>query len=218
MTPEVARISARWRELGTLFRADEVLSREALGALLAAYSGAGRHYHDLKHIDALLELSRAHRASLIDPMALDLAIFFHDAVYEASRPDNETASATMAGEWLRQLGVDSVMIEKVRGYIEATKHVGGGPEAVSSAAADPDLDYLLDFDLSVLAAGADVYDAYAAAIRREYSVYPDFLYRRGRAVVLAKLLAMPSLYRTPAFAAAWEARARANLARELAGL
>jgi predicted metal-dependent HD superfamily phosphohydrolase len=70
----------------------------------------------------------------------------------------------------------------------------------------------------LLAAEPAEYEAYAAAIRREYSVYPDLLYRRGRASVLAKLLAMPPLYRTPALKAQWEKRARENLARELAGL
>lgn len=215
MTPEIARITARWSDLGAIFRADEAQCREALGVLLDAYSGAGRHYHDIGHIDALLELSRAHRTLLADPVAVDLAIIYHDAVYEPSRPDNEAASAAMAAGWLERLGVSDVLIDKVCGYIEATKHAGGAPEA---GVADPDLDHLLDFDLSVLAAEPAEYEAYAAAIRREYSVYPDLLYRRGRASVLAKLLAMPPLYRTPALKAQWEKRARENLARELAGL
>ena len=215
MTPEIARITARWRELGSIFRADEGSCSEALGGLIEAYSGAARHYHDCRHIDALLELSRAHRTLLADPVAVDLAIIYHDAVYEPSRPDNEAASGAMAAGWLGRLGVSDFLIDKVCGYIEATKHVGGAPEA---GVADPDLDHLLDFDLSVLAAEPAVYDAYAAAIRREYSVYPDTLYRRGRAGVLTKLLAMPSLYRTPALKAQWEIRARENLARELAGL
>ncbi len=96
MTPEVARITARWREFGACFRADEAQRREALGVMLDAYSGAGRHYHDIGHIDSLLELSRAHRAALADPLAVDLAILYHDAVYEPSRTDNEAASAALA--------------------------------------------------------------------------------------------------------------------------
>ncbi len=215
MTPEVERITARWRELGACFRADEAQCREALCVMLDAYSGAGRHYHDIGHIDSLLELSRAHRAALADPVAVDLAILYHDAVYEPSRTDNEAASAALAAEWLRRLGVLDDVVGKVCRWIEATKHAGGAPEA---GVADPDLDHLLDFDLSVLAAEPVVYDAYAVAIRREYSVYPDVLYRRGRAGVLTKLLAMPSLYRTPALKAQWEKRARENIARELAGL
>lgn len=215
MKPEVASITARWCELVAHFGADEARRSKALEVLIVAYTGTGRHYHDLRHIDALLEFSRAHRIALTDPAALDLALFYHDAVYEPSRSDNEAASAALAAEWLRRLGAGDDLIGKVCRYIDATKHVGGVPKV---GEADPDLDHLLDFDLSVLAAEPVIYDANAVAIRREYSMYPDLLYRRGRAGVLAKLLALPSLYRTPALKVQWETRARANLARELAEL
>jgi predicted metal-dependent HD superfamily phosphohydrolase len=85
-------------------------------------------------------------------------------------------------------------------------------------AADTDLALLLDLDLSVLAATPDAYDAYAAAIRREYAHVPGRLYRPGRRRVLEKFIDGDQLYLTAALHAAWEASARVNPTREIASL
>ena len=77
---------------------------------------------------------------------------------------------------------------------------------------------LVDLDLAILAAPAERYAAYAAAIRREYAHVPEDQFRAGRAAVLAGFLARPRLYASPALAARWEAPARANLAAECAAL
>ena len=197
---------SRWRDL---FGGG---ADEAQRELIDAYSSSGRHYHNVDHIAALLALSAEHAASLTDRPAVDLAIFYHDAVYVPTRSDNEAKSAALAYERLGALGLPAVQVECVARYIEATKHAGAEPTGES------DLDHLLDFDLSILAAEPAPYETYAAAIRREYSIYPDLLYRPGRAKVLRAFLAMPRLYRVPALAARWEAAARANLERELAQL
>ncbi len=199
-----AVVARRWGELVGI-GADQEL-RE----LIACYGGAGRHYHTIDHIVALLQLTGEHAAGLSDRDAVDLAILFHDAIYEPSRRDNEEASAALARGRLPGLGVPPAQIEKIAHYIEATKHTGAGPTG------DSDLDHLLDFDLSILAAEPMQYEAYAAAIRREYSIFADLLYRPGRAKVLRAFLAMPRLYRVPELAARWEGPARANLTTELA--
>lgn len=193
-----------------------MIARE-LDRLISAYSAPQRHYHDIRHIDATLRLSLAHRSDLSDATAVDLALLFHDVVYEPSRHDNEAASASMARASLGAVGFAPALTDKVARYIEATRHIGSSP-IHGVIKSDGDLDHLLDFDLAVLAAAPTSYDEYASAIRREYACYSDAAYRQGRAHVLAKLLAMPALYRVPALAAAWEPKARANLSRELAAL
>lgn len=217
MSSALQRTAARWHEIWAPHsRGSTTAIAAELDRLVAAYSSAERHYHDIHHIDALIDLSRVHRGALNDPVAVDLAIYYHDAVYDPSRHDNEEASAALARTALSALGLKSQSIARIAHLIEATKHIGGGgPEA---GAADTDLDHLLDFDLSVLAAETEVYGVYAAAIRREYSIFPDDAYRKGRARVLTALLSMPALYRVPALAATWEARARCNLKRELSSL
>jgi len=62
-----------------------------------------------------------------------------------------------------------------------------------------------------------VYDQYKAAIRAEYRIYPDILYRKGRKKVLEHFLERDQIYYTSVFQAR-EEKARANLERELMGL
>ena len=92
-----------------------------------------------------------------------------------------------------------------------------------TASHDPDPDdvtgaVLCDADLSILAAAADRYAQYAAAIRQEYIHIPRAEFCAGRAKVLQSFLDRPAIYRTPHGQQYWEAAARANLANEIAQL
>lgn len=213
--PAASRASTRLREIGRAFRVDATTLEAEAARLVAAYTAGDRHYHDIGHIDALLLLSEAHRARSTDSVAVDLAILYHDVVYDPARRDNEAASAGWARRSLARLGMPEPLIAKVARYVEATAHLTP-PDAVGQTSIrDADLDLLLDLDLSILAAVPDAYDTYAAAIRREHGQYPEPAYVAGRTAVLRRLLALPRLYRSPVLAALWEAPARANLAREL---
>ena len=203
-----AILKARWLELCPA----GVACSETFSELLAAYGSRARAYHNTGHIAALLQLSAAHAADLTDHDAVDLAIFYHDAVYDPSRPDNELRSAEFARERLPALGVLAERIDWIARAIEATKHSAASPTG------DRDLDHLLDFDLSILAADPATYDAYAQAIRQEYAIYPDAIYRSGRAKVLTAFLDAAAIYRVPKLAETWDSLARCNLAAELAGL
>jgi predicted metal-dependent HD superfamily phosphohydrolase len=63
--------------------------------LVSAYSASDRHYHDLRHIDAMLDLMREHVVLLADPGTVEAAIWFHDAIYDTHRDDNEQRSAEL---------------------------------------------------------------------------------------------------------------------------
>lgn len=208
MSPE-----SRWRECIAPYGAPESAVADAWHGLEASYCEAIRHYHDLAHVGALLALSATHAGHLRDRPAVDLAIFYHDVVYDPTRGDNEVRSAERAGAELARLGLPGALVERVCRLIDLTRHGAVAPES-----ADSDARYFLDFDLSVLGAAPHVYDAYAAAIRREYAHVPEPAYRAGRAKVLAGFLAMPAIYRVEALREAWEAGARRNLAREIASL
>lgn len=208
MSPE-----SRWRECIAPYGAPESAIADTWRGLEASYCEAIRHYHDLAHVGALLALSSTHARHLRDRPAVDLAIFYHDVVYDPARGDNEARSADRARVELAELGLPSPLVERVCALIDLTRHGAVEPET-----ADSDAHHFLDFDLSVLAAETSVYDAYAAAIRREYAHVPEAAYKAGRAKVLAGFLAMPSIYHVEAFRRAWETRARDNLSRELAQL
>jgi len=205
-------LSETWRRLTARQGVAAPMAQAVLAELTAAYLEPARQYHTLEHIAALLRQLEEHKGSVIDQDALALAIVFHDVVYDPRRHDNEAQSAAMARQRLTALGFAAACVDKVAAYIEATQH---GREAEIR---DPDLALLLDLDLSTLAAAPDVYRLYASAIRREYSHVPDAFYRSGRRQVLDGFLARARIYRTERLHALWEARARANISEEIAGL
>lgn len=206
-----AGLEARWRRLlpaGAGRRGDEVLAE-----IVRAYGAEGRHYHDLAHVAALLALAEAEAALIEDRRAVDLAIFFHDAVYDARTPkDNERASADLARTRLGELGLAAETCARVGQLVEATAHLSG--DARLATAADGDLARFVDIDLAILAAPADDYDRYAAAIRREYAHVGEADWRRGRARVLQSFLDRERIYACADHHGAWEGAARANVARE----
>jgi predicted metal-dependent HD superfamily phosphohydrolase len=185
----------------------------ALEDIVRAYREPHRHYHTLDHVAALLALLGRHAEAGSDCDTLTLAILFHDVVYDPMRVDNEAASAGFASELLASLGAPPELVAKVGHYIVATRH-GQLAEVIGEA----DLALLLDLDLSILAAPADEYRAYAEAIRREYASVSEPLYRPGRRRVLEGFLARQRIYLTPRLAMLWERPARANLAAEVADL
>lgn len=202
------RLHARFDELwARAVRTDA--AEAAWRALDAGYGEAGRHYHDWRHIADLLEGHDAVRAlpdfAGLDHDAIDLAIFFHDAVYDTARTDNEARSAALL---LIHAGpaAESGPIRAAAAMIRAT--------AAHAPSDDAATRLMLDLDLAVLGAPRPVYEAYAAAIRREYAAVPDVAWRFGRAGVLDRFLARPNLYQTGPFRDRSETAARANLAAE----
>ncbi len=176
--------------------------------LLPLYAEPHRAYHNVTHVRALLKLTDMHADLIRDPLAVKLAIWFHDAVYDTALPDNEQRSASMAQQALSQWGCGPDLISSVVSKVQAT--AGHRWED-----GDTDTALFLDFDLSVLAAPQAVYDLYATQIAQEYAWVPPPAYRAGRIDVLQGFLRRPHLYFTERFRAQWEDGARVNLQREL---
>jgi predicted metal-dependent HD superfamily phosphohydrolase len=176
-------------------------------ALIAAYSAPGRHYHNLAHIeDCLGALAHVDGLSEAERDTLSEAIWWHDVVYDPTRPDNEELSAQLAEA---HVGFD--IAHEVGRLIRLTKAHAVEPGDRLGA-------ILISIDLSILGAEPARYDAYAAAIRMEYAHVPDRDYRAGRAKVLTQFAARPFIFPDAGFAEAYDRQARENLARELASL
>ena len=204
-------LSARWHRLTAPLVADAARREAEFARLAAAYQAPTRHYHTLRHIENLLD--RAAAAPLLDLPVVELAIWFHDAVYHALKPDNEARSAAEALAFLRDSALEPVRQQRVAFLIQRTAdHTQPQPPD------DADLLYFLDADLSILGASEADYQAYARQIRQEYRRVPDLLYRPGRRKILANLLAAPELFRTPGMRAELDAAARRNLTVELTSL
>lgn len=187
---------------------DSEISRTEWSALVAAWSEPHRRYHDLAHLAAVLGLVEALVAGAPDPDAVRLAAWYHDAVYDPQRADNEVVSAERARAGLRGLVPEERVEEVVRLVLLTAGHDVQDDDADGAV--------LCDADLAVLAGPPDAYAAYASAVRAEYGHLSDEEFTAGRIAVLEGLLALPQLYRLPAVADEWTPRARANLQAELA--
>ena len=199
----------RWRR--TLGRAGlKDPQSEVFQELLRRHAEPHRAYHDLNHVVTCLELLDRNADAAADPASLELAFWFHDAIYKPLRGDNEEASALLATERLETLGADGDLREKVERLIRITAH--------SAEPRGPDEALLVDIDLAILGSDRDTYNAYEKAIRREYRLVPGPLYRRGRRKVLRHFLDRPVIYATESFRRRLEAPARANLERALGAL
>nr|WP_229852347.1 hypothetical protein [Streptomyces albospinus] len=176
--------------------------------LLARWDEPQRRYHTTDHLTAVLDRIDELADHAEDLPAIQLAAWFHDAVYRPDRSENEERSAALAERALPELGIDAPRTAEVARLVRLT--VTHDP-----AADDRNGQVLCDADLAVLAGSPDRYAAYAAAVRAEYAFVPDPDFRSGRAAVLRQLLALPHLFRTPHGQAHWEQPARHNLTTEL---
>lgn len=203
-------LAVRWHQLTQPLLPEEVARTAMLAQLAAAYQAPGRHYHTLTHIQTLLDAVDEAAAHLHDPQVVALAVWFHDAVYEPLRSDNEVKSAELARAFLAGTSLAAERQARVAFLIERTyDHTQPQPPD------DLDLLFFLDADLGILGAFETRYQEYAWQVRQEYRMVPGLLYRRGRRKVLHKLLDAPVLYHTPAFREQLDAPARRNLAQEL---
>lgn len=182
-----------------------------LDSLRVRYAEPQRHYHTQTHIDALLAELRATPVAVDDRSVLEAAIWFHDAIYDTQRQDNESRSADLAAGALAQAGWPSASVARVVMLIRATADH-------AAAVSDPDAALFLDLDLSILGAPGPAYDAYAQGVRREFGWVSDREYRAGRSRVLTRFLAQPRLFRTEYYSGQLDILACDNLQRELARL
>jgi predicted metal-dependent HD superfamily phosphohydrolase len=173
--------------------------------LVCRYSDSTRRYHSLEHIREMLHALQTTPQN--ESVALHRAIWWHDAVYDTTRSDNEERSATLAVQTLAEWEVADPEIERVRALIEVTKHHNAPPDDAEAA-------ILIDLDLSILSAGRAKYDLYSEHVREEYGWVSAEAYAQGRSDFLRSMLARERIYMTLGCEA--EALARSNLTRELA--
>lgn len=200
MTQRRARWKALWRRLGGT-PPDDVLT-----SLERQYSAAGRYYHTLVHLDAVLASFDQLRHLAPNPDVVELALWLHDVVWEPMRDDCEARSVEWAIDHLPALPASATL----PALILETRHL-------AAPSVDPDAAVVRDADLSILAADEPTFDAYERAIRAEYAMLPAAQFNAGRTRILADFAGRRPLYFT-ATGRSWEPRARANLARSLVRL
>lgn len=194
-----------WARLGI-----EPAPRKVFDELLTRYQEAHRAYHTREHLEECLVLLDEVWDQCDRPEEVAIALWFHDAIYEPRRSDNEAASAKWLATAGDAMGVAGLSIERMHALVMATRH--------TALVEQPDAQILVDIDLSILGASPERFDAYEAQIRREYRWVPGPIYRTKRANILRGFLGRSMIYTTPLFRDRFEERARTNIARSLSTL
>lgn len=193
-----------WRELGAQ------VNGGLMNQLVAAYSEQHRNYHTLQHLRECLAHADAVRTLARRPAEVELALWFHDAVYDPSRTDNEARSAQWAHASVLAAGCDAAIADRVSALVLAT--------AGHHASDDVDTQLLLDIDLSILGSSYSRFDEYERQVRMEYAHVDDAAFRAGRLKFVDGMLARPAIYGTQVYREALEPRARENLRRSFEAL
>ena len=175
--------------------------------LTEAYAQPQRHYHNQRHIaECLLEFNQARHLAL-KPHAVELALWFHDAVYDPKAADNEERSAALAKRCLVENAGSVALVEKVVDLIMVTKHHGTNLDA--------DAGLMMDIDLSILGRDEKRFLEYESQIREEYAWVPEKIFFPKRAEILEGFISRGQIYTTELFRGKYEDQARKNLAASI---
>jgi predicted metal-dependent HD superfamily phosphohydrolase len=208
---EIDFLWGRWESLFFGYDADKGDVEDLFHQLARLYSAGGRAYHNLSHVRSLLDLSDTFRDRIQNYHALSFAIWFHDAIYDTRKKDNEELSAKFAVKSLGRFKIPVDTLALICEMILATREH-------QSKDGSEDLNLFLDLDLSILGSEEQVYRSYAQAIRKEYWWAPGSLYNEGRKKVLVSFLERESIYLTREMANMLEEQARRNIRREIESL
>ncbi len=183
--------------------------------LRAAYEAADRKYHNWLHITSLLADFHRLKDHWRHPEAVETAILWHDFVYVALSPSNEADSAEQMLERLKELAEPSVLADAHALIIATASHTVPNDMTAELAL---DCALFLDMDMAILGADRAAFDQFDSAIREEFAIVPDEVYRPRRAEVLAGFLARDDLYLTETFERGHDKQARANLQHAISRL
>jgi predicted metal-dependent HD superfamily phosphohydrolase len=175
--------------------------------LVRLYSESGRRYHSWGHLThCLQEFDRGIAAQMGSPDAVELALWFHDAIYAPGAADNEQRSSDLFRQWGR-IGFSPAFVEKVCGLILITMHRQSPDEGDES--------YVMDIDLSSFGMNWPDFLRDTRDIRKEQAHVPDAVYYPTHARFLKLLLNRPCIFHTDFFHDSYEKSARRNIERLL---
>ncbi|PZV07265.1 MAG: N-methyl-D-aspartate receptor NMDAR2C subunit [Leptolyngbya sp.] len=196
------RWSALWHKLNL-----PALAPQVFWDLCDRYSEPHRAYHTLQHLGECLSWADWAVDLAENPTAVELALWFHDAVYDPRRADNEARSADLAVQTLEGAGGENSLQQSVHAMILATQH--------AAAPTTLDMRLVVDIDLAILGAAGDRFAQYEAQIRQEYLWVPGPVFCQRRAEMLQGWLNRPTIFTVDCFRERLEHQAQQNLRRSL---
>ncbi|EDM66611.1 hypothetical protein PE36_04238 [Moritella sp. PE36] len=220
------RLALRWQSLlqDNFSHLDTAQIQQAWLRLLPHYQETHRYYHDLSHIDACFTWFDRVQEQFDNPLAVALAIWFHDIIYDVRRSDNEVNSGHYAITALTNFAVPTRLVQQVYELILLTQHpskprnvlkglsgtflTNTNNELLSSI---NDQALFLDIDLTILGQHRAIYANYEKAIRAEYQHVPLWLYKLGRKRLLKQFLCQSRIFCSDYFTEKFESQARVNI-------
>ncbi|KPH13584.1 hypothetical protein [Chryseobacterium sp. ERMR1:04] len=197
----------RFNQLCFPFTQDQNLIDSLWQEIETKYAEKSRHYHNLEHLQNMFSELESVKDKVSNFSRISFSVFYHDVIYDASSKSNEEKSAEYAKIRLQKLDMNQELIVAISNQIIATK--------AHQKSDDQDTNYLLDADLSILGKDIETYLEYTKKIRREYSIYPDLLYKPGRKKVLQHFLALENIFKTNYFQEKYEVQAKENIEFEI---
>ncbi len=197
-------------KLLTTYGVSQSITNDLWNEIETNYSKANRFYHNLEHLeDLLLQLENVKDSVKNWPLML-FSLYYHDIIYKSTKKNNEERSAELAMKRMAEIGFHKDDINICQQQILATKY--------HKEDQNSDTNLFIDADLSILGRKPSDYKKYCENIRKEYSIYPNFLYYRGRKKVINHFLSMKRLFKTEEFHNQYEVQAINNLRQELESL
>jgi len=194
----------RWLDLWHWFGVSaDAKIMEAYQELIEKYAEPHRKYHNLYHINICLAELETVKRFATNANALEIAIWYHDAIYDVWANDNEEKSAELAEKVIIDLGLSRALAQRVKGIILATKH--------NSVPDHYDAKLMLDIDIANFGK-AEMFKITNQLVREEYSAVAEKEFMEGRSNILAKFLNRPRIYLTNFFYNKYEDAAKKNIA------
>ena len=185
-----------------------------LTGLRTRYAEPHRAYHTQAHVDAMLAGLQGLGDAVAHPNTVELAIWYHDAIYDPAATDNEGRSADLLRAELTGLA-DPGLLAQAEALVCWTADHRIPPGLPADRHQDAAL--FLDLDMAVLGADREAFDAYERGIAAEYvPIHGQDRFRAGRRQFIQEMLARPRLFHSETFHRLSDIPARANLQRALA--
>lgn len=207
------RLALRWQTLLAqhFTHLSSAQIQQSWSRLLPHYRESHRYYHDLQHIDACFTWFDQVQATLDNPLAVALAIWFHDIIYDVRRSDNEEKSAQYAVTALTNFVVSTTLVQQVYELVLLTRHPSKPSHALTGLVSQRDQGLFIDIDLTILGQSDAIYTGYEKSIRAEYQHVPLWLYKFGRKRLLKQFLRQSKIYSSDYFTDKFESQARVNI-------
>lgn len=194
-------------ELVKKYTADDSISKHLWNEIVINYCDAGRYYHNLNHLEAIIRELSDVKDSIPHWDTAMFSVFYHDIVYNALRSDNEAQSADKAQLRLHEIGFPKDQTTQCVLQILATKGHNPGDDITTQL--------FIDADLAILGKPTQAYTEYSENLRKEFFIYTDKEYKAGRKKILKHFLAMDRIFKTEHFYNKYEKQARKNIESEL---